>query len=183
MRQILRLIFPSLLLLVLNQAYATDLKEIEQEITDSVITTKITAKYTKYSELNPLKISVSTSDGIVSLSGFVDDKEMFITALRLAKATRGVKYVDADELEIKRVNTTLTDAYITAKVEAAVLKAKVLDDETIPLVGISASTTNGVVRLSGKVKYAASIDYILNRVYAVQGVIKIISTLEVSTKS
>ena len=88
--------------------------------------------------------------------------------------------MDTDSLEIKLVNTTLTDTYITAKVEAAVLKAKVLDDESIPLVGINAKTANGVVTLSGDVKNSTSINAILKRVNAIQGVKKIISELQVN---
>ncbi len=180
MRQPHRLLLSTVLFLLLGHVHATDLKEIGQEVSDSVITTKITAKITKKTNLNPLKISVSTLDGVVKLSGHVKDKQAFVDALRLAKATKGVKSVDTDNLDIKRVNTALTDTYITAKVEAAVLKAKVLDDESIPLVGISAKTTNGIVTLSGEVKTSTSITAILKRVNAVHGVKKIISVLRVA---
>ena len=101
---------------------------------------------------------------------------------RLAKDTKGVKSVETDDLEIKRVNTALTDAYITAKIETAVLKAKVLDDESIPLVGINATTVNGVVTMTGEVKATKSIDAILKRANAVHGVKKIISNLRIATK-
>ena len=180
MRNLLRLLASLALVFFLGQSQAADLKEIEQELSDSVITTKITAKITKNKNLNPLKLNVSTLDGIVTLSGHVKDKQEFVDALRLANSTKGVKSVDTDNLDIKRVNTSFTDAYITAKVEAAVLKAKVLDDESIPLVGINAKTINGTVTLSGDVKGNASIIAILNRVNAVRGVKKIISTLRVS---
>lgn len=169
-----------LLFLLMNQVFATNLRGIEQELSDSVITTKITAKYTKNNNLNPLKITVSTQDGIVTLSGHVKDKQAFMEAVRLAKVTRGVKVVDTEHLEIKPVNTAFTDAYITAKVETAVLKAKVMDDESIPLAGINAKTTNGIVTLHGNVNSNASIVAILKRVNAIQGVKKIISYLQVS---
>ena len=180
MRQLLNLTLASLLVFSATHVYATDLKEIEQELGDSVITTKITAKFTQNTDLNPLKISVTTEQGVVKLTGHVKNKKAFVKALRLAKATDGVKSVDADELDIKLVNTVFTDAYITTKVEAAVLKAKVFDDESIPLVGINASTTNGVVTLAGKVKSDQAVFAILKRVNAVRGVKKIVSTLRVS---
>jgi hyperosmotically inducible protein len=167
---------------VLTQAQATNLHEIEQELSDAVITTKIKAKFAKNSNLNPLKISVSTVDSVVTLSGYVKNKEAFVDALRIANATKSVKTVETEHLEIKLVNSALTDTYITAKVEAAVLKAKVLDDESIPLVGISATTTNGTVKLTGEVKSDKSIAYILKRVSAIKGVKKIISGLQVATK-
>ncbi len=181
MRRVLLLVTTTLLFFGL-QTQAADLKEIGQELSDSVITTKITTKFTKNKNLNPLKISVSTEDGIVLLSGYVGDKQAFVDALRLAKDTKGVKAVDTEDLEIKHVNTAFTDVYITAKIETAVLKAKVLDDETIPLVGINASTINGVVTLTGVVKASKSIDAILKRAHNVRGVKKIISNLTIANK-
>lgn len=179
MNSLLRLFLALLCTFLIGQTHASDLQNIEQELSDSVMTTKITAKFAKNKNLNPLKISVSTENGRVSLKGHVKNAEAFVQALRIAKSTKGVKSVDTDELEIKLVNTIFTDAYITAKVEAAVLKAKVLDDESIPLVGINATTNNGVVTLSGDVKNDKSISAILKRVAMVRGVKKVISTLEV----
>ncbi len=178
MRSIIRFIIT--FCLCINIAFSADLKQIEQEISDSVITTKITTKFAKDKHLNPLKIFVSTQNGIVTLRGHVKDKDAFISALRITKKVKGVRNVDADELEIKQVNTAFTDAYITAKVEAAVLKAKVLDDESIPLVGINAKTINGVVTLSGALKNSSSIPFLLKRALAVKGVKQVISKLEVS---
>ena len=173
----------ALFLFSMNQLQAKSLQEIEQEISDSVITTKITAKFTENQNLNPLKVSIDTENGVVTLSGFVRDKQAFVDALRIAKNTDGVKTVSANNLNIKRVNTAFTDAVITAKVETAVLKAKVLDDESIPLVGINATTTNGVVTLSGQLKSGQSIAFIIKRVNSIRGVKKIITNLEVKDKA
>ena len=179
-----RLVLAAFLVLLIHTGWAaTDLKILEQELSDSVITTKITAKFTKNKNLNPLKISVKTKNGVVKLHGHVKDTAAFFEALTLAEATKGVRIVDTDELEIKPVNTIFTDAYITAKVEAAVLKAKILDDESIPLVGINASTTNGIVVLSGSVKKSTFITAIIKRVNAIWGVKKIVSYLTVTKDS
>ena len=181
MRQTLRILLSLCLFVMMTQTNASELQHIEQELSDSVITTKITAKITKNKLLNPLKISVSTLDRVVTLQGHVNDKQSFVELLRLAVNTRGVKSVDTSHLDMKPVNMALTDAYITAKVEAAVLEAKVLDDESIPLVGINAKTINGIVTLSGDVKHSTSVAAILKRVNAIRGVKKIISTLHVTT--
>jgi hyperosmotically inducible protein len=167
---------------VLSQSYASNIKAMEQEISDSLITTKITAQFTKHKHLNPLKISVSTINGIVTLSGFVGDKTAFVDALRIAKNTGGVRLVVSDNLNVKKVNTSFTDAFITAKVETAVLKAKVLDDESIPIVGINATTTNGVVTLSGMVDSGQAMAFIIKRVNDIPGVKKIISHLTIKDK-
>ncbi|MDP1603700.1 MAG: BON domain-containing protein [Legionella sp.] len=181
MRAFLNLILSTLLITVVGFAHAdNNFQEIEQTLGDSVITTKITAKFTKNRDINPLKIHITTKNGIVTLSGHVRDNQAFVDALRLAKSTKGVKSVDVDELFVKQVNTAFTDTYITAKVEAAVLKAKVFDDESIPLVGINATTVNGTVTLSGGVKQDKSIFAIIKRVNEVRGVKKIISRLQVT---
>lgn len=181
MRSFINFLISLILLSSIGLAHAeNNLKEIEKNISDSVITTKIKAKFTKDSALNPLKIHVSTNNGVVTLIGNVNNNQAFVDALTLAKQTKGVKNVETDDLVIKQVNTALTDTYITAKVEAAVLRAKVFDDESIPLVGINATTNNGTVTLSGQVRNDKSVIAIIKRVNAVRGVKKIISNLQVN---
>lgn len=163
-----------------HSSQMNDVDSLEKNIHDAVITAKITAWYVKNTNLNPLKIFVSTQDGIVTISGFVENKNAYIDALRIAKSTDGVKGINADELEIKKVNTLFADAYITAKVETAVLKAKVLDDESIPLVGINASTENGVVTITGELPSEKAITVLIKRVSHIKGVKKIISHLKMA---
>ena len=179
MRKHIHYVTTIILFFISSSLQADNLKVVEQDLSDSIITTKITAKITESKNLNPLKISVSTNKSIVKLSGFVKDKQAFVDALRIAKNTDGVKSVQVNDLYIKKVNTAFTDAFITARVETAVLKAKVLDDDSIPLVGINATTTNGVVTLSGDVFSAQSVTYIIKRVNAIRGVKKIIANLKI----
>ena len=179
MQRFIRHLLTLILIITMNYGYTADLKKIEGEIADSVITTKITSKFTKNIQLNPFKISISTDNGRVRLTGFVNNKAAFNEALRLTKATKGVKTVDVRHLEIKPVNTAFTDTDITPKVEATLLKAKVLDDESIPLVNINVSTKNGVVTLTGTVKHRDSINILNKRILAVRGVKKVNSKLTV----
>lgn len=181
MHKIVQTIVTLVIFLGFNVIHAADLKQIEEKLSDSVISTKLTAKFTKDMQLNPFKIYVSTHDGQVTLRGHVRDTAAYVEALRLAKSTKGVKSVDVKQLEIKPVNTGFMDAYITAKVQAALLKTKILSDESIPLVGINATTENGDVTLSGKVKRKESIELILERVKAIHGVNKVNSLLVVDT--
>jgi hyperosmotically inducible periplasmic protein len=179
MRGLLGFAFGIACLFTFNTLHATDKKHLENNFSDAMITTKITSKYTESKNLNPLKIDISTTDGIVSLSGHVKNKAAMREALHLAKTTQGVKSIHARNLHIKRVNTSITDAYITTKVEGAILKAKILDDESIPLVSIKASTNNGIVTLSGEVKNTQSIAPLLKRILAVKGVKQVVSHLHV----
>lgn len=184
-RQFIFLFTVSLILLTsINHASTlSEVKEIGHELNDALITGKITAKYTTNRSLNPLKLSVSTNNGVVTLQGFVEDKKALADALRLAKNTNGVNSIICDKLQIKVVNTAFTDAYITTKVEAAILKAKILDDESIPLVEVSAATNNGVVTLSGHLKNSTSISPIIKRVSKIKGVKEIISHLKIRKES
>ncbi len=179
MQPFIQIAFMLSIIFNLSLGYAAPLKKIEASLSDSVITTKLTAKFTKDTQLNPFKVYVSTNHGRVTLKGHVKNKEAFIEAIRVTKSTKGVRSVNADQLEIKPVNTAFTDAYITAKVETAILKAKVLDDESIPLVGINATTKDGIVTLTGKIKNRSSLKPIMKRVSAVRGVKKVISKLTV----
>lgn len=156
-----------------------ELTKVEQKISDTVITTKINAKLARHGERLPLKLHISTSHGVVAVEGAVPDRKTFVDVLRRIKTTRGVVRINASRLSIKKVNTPLTDAYITAKAEAAVLKAKVFDDESIPLVGINAQTKDGVVNLSGFVKKSSSIPLITHRVAKIKGVKHVRSSIRV----
>lgn len=176
MRPLSRLLCSLFFCLLWHPGYAS-LKNLEQELSDTMITTKISTRYAQHKNLSLLKLVVSTHDGVVKLSGHVNDNQAFVDALRIANNTKGVKFIDTDDLEIKPVNNQLTDVYITTKVEAAILTAKVLDDESIPLVGINASTHNGIVTLTGSVKRPHAMDAILKRAHGVHGVKKIISKL------
>jgi hyperosmotically inducible protein len=175
----IRISFIFFILFNINHGFAAELKKIEENLSDSVITTKLTAKFTKNKLLNPFKISISTDKGRVTLKGNVRNKAAFIEALKVTKATKGVKSINADHLEIKVVNTAFTDAYITAKVETTILKSKLVDDESIPLVGINAHTKNGIVTLSGKLKSKNAISALIKRISAVKGVKKVVSQMKV----
>lgn len=166
-----------------HPSWAIPLTEIKQDFSDAMITTKITTQFAEHKELNPLKIIASTDKGVVHLSGYVNNKQAYIDALRIVKNTPGVKSIRTQELHIKKVNSVFTDTFITTRVETAVLKAKVLDDDSIPLVGINATTTNGVVTLSGAVNNSQSILFIIKRVNAIRGVKKIITYLTVKDNS
>lgn len=165
----------------LQNVYAQPaLDAFKQTLSDTIISTKITASIAKNAHVNPLKISITTQNGIVTLRGHVNDRKTYVAVLRIAKNTNGVKHIIASGLDIASVNSALTDAYITAKVEAAVLRAKVFDDESIPLAGINAKTINGVVTLEGKVKTPKAKLAIIERINKVRGIKKIISHLDIN---
>jgi hyperosmotically inducible protein len=66
----------------------------ERIAADSTITTKLKAKYLAEKGIPSTKISVSTYEGTVRLTGTVDSKDQVAAAGRIAAATEGVKKVD-----------------------------------------------------------------------------------------
>ena len=160
-------------------ARANDLQDLERTWTDTVITAKIEAAFSQDPNLNPLKISVKTQNGVVKLRGHAKNKTAFVAALRIVANTNNVRAIDTSNFDIKSVNSSFKDAYITTKIETEILKAKVFEDESIPLVGINAATSNGVVTLSGTVKSEHSIAVILKRVNHIQGIGRIKSQLKI----
>lgn len=68
-------------------------KEAKQAASDSAITSKIKSKYLIEKNFKSFKVSVETKDGIVILSGFVDDSATKTRAEQIAAATKGVKSV------------------------------------------------------------------------------------------
>jgi hyperosmotically inducible protein len=60
---------------------------------DARVTTTIKAKLVKDQNLSAIRIAVSTTDGVVTLSGSVDGPEQIKEAMQLALETDGVKEV------------------------------------------------------------------------------------------
>jgi hyperosmotically inducible protein len=68
-------------------------KEAKQAASDSAITAKIKSKYLVEKNFRSLKVSVETKDGIVVLSGFVDNEATKKRAQQIAATVKGVKTV------------------------------------------------------------------------------------------
>lgn len=64
-----------------------------ERIDDASIVTKIKAKLTGSSEVNPLNVDVDSKEGVVTLSGRVETPQARRAAGRLARNTKGVREV------------------------------------------------------------------------------------------
>lgn len=64
-------------------ARANDLQDLERTWTDTVITAKIEAAFSQDPNLNPLKISVKTQNGVVKLRGHAKNKTAMVWLLYL----------------------------------------------------------------------------------------------------
>lgn len=65
-------------------------------VDDAVITTKVKAIIFEDDNLSSMDINVETSNGIVQLSGFVEDEADIDTAENLAATVKGVKDIEND---------------------------------------------------------------------------------------
>jgi len=77
----------------INYKSAVQQKESKRIAKDSAITTKIKSKYLIEKNFRSFKVSVETKDGIVILSGFVNDEATKMRAEQIAKTVKGVKSV------------------------------------------------------------------------------------------
>ena len=71
-------------------------KDAGEYVDDAVITTKVKAVIFEDDNLSSMDINVETNNGIVQLSGFVDDEAEIDTAENLAATVKGVKDIEND---------------------------------------------------------------------------------------
>jgi osmotically-inducible protein OsmY len=117
-------------------------------------------------------INVATAEGIVTLSGTVDNLLARERAGQLAESIKGVRAV------INRITVDPTprpDAEIKADIEQALL-----DDPTVVRYDVSITVTGGVVTLTGHVDSATEQQLVPEVVKAVRGVKAVVNNIEFS---
>ena len=73
-----------------------------QAIDDTLITTKVKASFAADPQVSALAITVETDNGVVNLSGVVENEAERQRAIQLAQGMEGVTRVDANKLLVKR---------------------------------------------------------------------------------
>jgi osmotically-inducible protein OsmY len=127
-------------------------------LTDTGITSNVKAKFLADDVVKSAQLDVTTKNGVVTLTGNVDNDAAKNRALELAKSTTGVKNVvdmisareasgggDAPDPN-RTVGEVVTDAGITMSV-----KSQLLDDPLVKGLKIDVDTRDGVVFLTGAV--------------------------------
>lgn len=69
---------------------------------DSWITTKVKSLFVADHDVPSTKVSVKTKDGVVYLSGVVEDAKQLNRAVYLVEGVKGVKSVNSKDLHISR---------------------------------------------------------------------------------
>lgn len=138
-------------------------------VDDSSITAKVKSALLEDKSISSTDISVSTTKGVVTLSGFVSSQEIASRAVEIATKTEGVSSV-SDKLQIKDSASQSAGAYVDDTVITSTIKAKLLADEIVPSRHVKVETHEGVVQLSGTVKNSAQSERAESLSKAVSGV-------------
>lgn len=140
-------------------------------ISDADITTQVKYKLSGVKSLKGSDISVTTTNGVVTLSGTATGTKAEYAAESLVKSVKGVKSVDDDlrkpndSRHVARAKQGASDDWITTKV-----KSELLSDSVTKGFDVKVITTNGVVVLSGKLANQDAIDHVKDVTAKVDGV-------------
>ena len=159
-------------------------------LSDTVITAKVQAKLMGESGLKKSDVSVTTTNGVVTLEGSASDSDAKALAETLTKLVEGVKSVDNNlkvpanskaEAQtrdaIAKTEHVVSDSWITTKV-----KSEILADSVSKGVNVTVETTRGVVVLKGTLASQDAIDHIKDVAAKVKGVKSVdVSALTVSS--
>ena len=84
---------------------SSDNQTVPDKTADAWITTKVKAEFGTTKGIHATDISVSTNDGVVTLSGAVGSAKAKAHAVRVAKKVKGVKRVDATGLTVTKMKS------------------------------------------------------------------------------
>lgn len=80
-------------------------RDSDQPINDTWITTKVKSSLLADSEVAGMDVTVETINGVVHLSGYVEDQRQIDQATRVARDIEGVTNVEASGLQLKTSDT------------------------------------------------------------------------------
>ena len=156
-------------------------RPIGEQADDRLIASTVKAKLVGDPEINPFNIDVDAVEGVVTLTGRVDDKATRTEAVKLARETDGVKDV-VDRIRVttesKTVGEHIDDMAITTKI-----KAQLAGDSLLNTFNIDVDTNDGVVTLSGRVATAAARDQAERIARETKGVEKVRNDLQVGDRT
>jgi hyperosmotically inducible periplasmic protein len=147
-------------------------------ITDTAITAKVKSRLMGEDSLKKSKISVTTTNGVVTLEGSASNSKAKSTAEATVKTVEGVKSVD-NNLKIPASSKTaaktrdaaantervVSDSWITTKV-----KSEILADSVSKGFKVNVKTIHGVVVLKGTLPNGDAVDHVKDIAGKVKGV-------------
>src|SRR5437870_4860246 len=177
--------------LVIGLAQARDGSSAPEQMDSAWITTKIQAKYFVDPSVNGRDINVTTTNGVVTLSGRVDSEQAKQQAVAIARGTDVVARVE-DRLT---VNPSVTGSTNTPAENAAPAPERVDDtalttkiqskffvDNQVKAGSIDVSSKDGVVLLEGTVPSEAARKKAVSIARSTDGVVQVVDRLKVGRK-
>ncbi|QTF10134.1 molecular chaperone OsmY [Brenneria izadpanahii] len=119
-------------------------------MSDSATTAKVKSALLEDKAIESGDISVATTSGVVTLSGFVSSQDVAAHAVQVASKTEGVKSV-SDKLQVKDDSTQSVGSYADDTLVTSSIKAKLLADDIVPSRKVKVETHEGIVQLTGEV--------------------------------
>lgn len=150
-------------------------------IDDAMVTTKVKGELLKNDAIDSGDISVETTNGVVTLSGFVDSQAQIKQAVDVAGQVEGVQSV-SDKLNVKDKADQSVKEYADDAMITSAVKAKFLTADGVPAMGISVETQDGVVQLTGDVDTQAQATQAENVAKGVDGVQSVKNDLTIKQK-
>lgn len=147
----------------------SSMQKIDNYMGDSAVTAKVKSALLEDKSLKITDITVETTQGIVTLSGFVSSQAEAKSAVEIAGKIEGVKSV-SDKLHVKDQKSQSISEYASDTVTTSSIKAKLLADDIVPSRKITVETTGGVVLLTGFVENKAQSERAESIAKAVDGV-------------
>lgn len=149
----------------------------DHPVDDSVITTKVKARFVKDKQVRARDIEVKTVNGVVELSGTARSTREASRAASIARKVKGVKSVKNDiqvsaqpaasarPATTQRSDHPVADSVITTKIKGLFVRDKEVSFRTIEV-----KTVNGVVHLGGTAKSKQEADKAESMARNVEGV-------------
>lgn len=140
-------------------------------VSDTAITAKVKTKLMGDERLKKSDISVTTTNGVVTLEGTASSSKAKSAAGALTKSVEGVKSVDnnlktpGSSKAGAKTKRAVSDSWITTKV-----KSEILADSVSKGFDVSVKTIHGVVVLKGSLPNQDAIDHVKDVAGKVDGV-------------
>jgi len=156
----------------------SSVNKVSNYMGDSAVTAKVKSALVDNDAIKSTDISVDTTHGVVTLSGFVASQAEADQAVAAAKKVEGVKSV-SDKLHVRDAKDQSAKAYAGDTATTGEVKAKLLADDIVPSRNVKVITTEGVVQLTGTVENQAQSDRAESVAKAVDGVKSVKNDLQI----
>ncbi len=148
---------------------------VETQVDDTKTKAEVMAKIAADADTNPFEIEVEVNEGVVHLTGMVEEAADREEAERLAATASGVREVVNDiQIGDQSAGERIDDGAITAKV-----KAKIAASAQLNPFDIQVNTVDGEVSLTGRVGSQAEKDEAERLARETDGVRRVRNLLEV----